>query len=174
MAKACIVKTDAPMPPPGPVLDAVRAFLFDVVDGFREPDRKFWRKFWKKVQTMEPGETFDVEIVFPRSGPFHRRHMAIESAVFDAQERFDDFEQFRYWLKVGAAWVTWAAGPKGGVVPIPKSISYAKADQAEFEEYHLKVMAFLRGPYAAVYLWKHLGEHGAAEMMNQLLDGFNE
>jgi len=28
-------------------------------------------------------------------------HMKIEQSVFDAQERFDDFEQFRYWLKLG-------------------------------------------------------------------------
>ena len=30
-------------------------------------------------------------------------------------------------------------------MPIPKSISYAAADQHEFEQYHGKVMAFLRG-----------------------------
>ena len=162
------------MPPPGPALDAVRGFLFGVVDGFREPDRKFWRKFWKRVTTMEPGEFFDVEIVFPRSGPYHRRHMAIEAAVFDAQERFEDFEQFRNWVKVGAGWVDWCAGPKGGVVPIPRSISYAKADQDEFERFHLAVMIFFRGPHAAPFLWKHLGKQGSAEMMNSILEGFWE
>ena len=68
-------------------------------------------------------------------------------------------------------WVTWAAGPKGGVVPIPKSISYAKADEEEFRRYHEQVVDFLRGPHAATFLWKHLGGQ-AGEMMNTILDGF--
>ena len=173
MTKAVIVKTDAPMPSGG-TLDAVRNFLFGCVKGLREPDTKAWNRFWKKIVSMEPGEFFELEITFPRSGPFHRRHMKIESAVFDAQERFEHFEQFRYWLKVGAGWVDWAAGPKGGVVPIPRSISYAKADEMEFREFHEAAMSFLRGPHAANYLWKHLGPVGAAEMMDEILVGFRE
>jgi hypothetical protein len=99
--------------------------------------------------------------------------MAIEQQVFDAQERFQDFEMFRYWLKVGAGWVTWAAGPKGGVVPIPKSISYANADQEEFIRYHEAVIVFLRGEHAAPFLWRHL-KGGSHDMMESILEGFNE
>lgn len=76
-------------------------------------------------------------------------------------------------LKVGAGWVDWCAGPKGGVVPIPKSISYSKADQEEFTKYHERVMDFLRGGHAARYLWKHLGD-GADVMMESILGGFEE
>ena len=32
--------------------------------------------------------------------------------------------------------------PKGGVIPVPRSISYRKTDQAEFERYHGLVMEF--------------------------------
>lgn len=173
MAKAAICRTDMEMPA-GVALDSVRSFLFGVVDGFREPDRKFWRKFWKKITTMEPGETFDVEIVFPRSGPYHRRHMKIEATVFDAQERFSDPQIMRDWLKVGAGHVVWAPGPRGGIVPIPKSISYAKADQAEFEDFHSKVIAFLRGSHAPKFLWPHLKSDQAQEMMRTILEGFSE
>ena len=74
---------------------------------------------------------------------------------------------------VGAGWVTWAAGPSGGVVPIPRSISYAAAEQGEFMEFHERVVAFLRGPHAARYLWPHLKDK-ADEMMNSILNGFNE
>lgn len=42
-------------------------------------------------------------------------HMAIEQAVFDAQDRFSDFEMFRDWLKIGSAWVVWVPGPKAGL-----------------------------------------------------------
>lgn len=167
-----MVRTDQPIPAEND-LGAVRSFLFGVVDGAGKDDRSAWQRFWSKVKRMEPGEVFDFEIIFPRLGAYHRRHMAIEQAVFDAQERFTDFEQFRTWVKVGAAWVDWCAGPKGGVVPIPRSISYAKADQTEFEQFHAQVMGFFRGPHAAPFLWRHLGD-GAHAMMDSVLSEFDE
>lgn len=153
--------------------EAVRRVLFGTVDGLGEKGKKQWRRFWNTVMRMEPGETIEVITHKERSGPYHRRHFAIEQAVFDAQERFTDFDQYIYWIKVGAGWVTWAAGPKGGVVPIPKSISYAAAEQGEFAEFHEKVINFLRGEHAAAYLWPHLGAK-ADEMMDSILSGFSE
>lgn len=169
MAAITVMRTDMAMPN----LDGARAFLFDALDGLTEEDRKAWRRFWNRVKKLQPGELVNVEAVMPRSGPYHRRHMKIEASVFDAQERFQQFEQFRNWLKIGAGWVDWCAGPKGGVVPIAKSISYAKADQEEFERYHKAVMEFLRGGHAARFLWKHLRD-GADAMMDRILAGFEE
>ena len=171
MSKITIMRTNIEMPKS---MEAVSSFLFKAIDGFTKEDRRAWRRFWKRVTKLEPGEMAVAEMVFPRSGPFHRRHMKIEQSVFDAQERFSDFEMFRYWLKVGAAWVVWAAGPKGGVVPIPKSISYAKVDEEEFRSYHDQVIWFLRGPHASKYLWPHLPTDAAAAMMNSILEGFDE
>lgn len=171
MSRIDIVRTDVAMPEAG-AMKAVGDFLFRCLDGLGQDDRRAWRKFWKRITSMEPGEWIQAEMLFPRSGKFHRRHMAIESAVFDAQERFTDREQFRVWLKVGAGWVDWCAGPKGGVVPIPRSISYAKADQEEFTRYHYLVIGFLRGPHAAKFLWRHL--NSPADMMDSILEGFNE
>lgn len=172
MSRITIVRGPEALPPET-ILGHIRGFLFGLLDGFTDRDKKAWRRLWKRLMSLEAGELAEIEFVIPRSSPYHRRHMKIEQTVFDAQERFGDFEQFRYWLKVGAAWVIWAAGPKGGVVPIPKSISYRAADQAEFEQYHLQVIEFLRGPHAAPYLWKHLGEK-SHEMMDALLNEFNE
>lgn len=169
MSSITIMRTDKAMPSH---LDAVSGFLFGAFDGFTRDDRRAWHSFWKRVRNMEPGEMALIEARMPRSGPFHRRHMKIEQAVFDAQERFQSFEQFRVWLKVGAGWVDWCAGPKGGVVPIPKSISYAKADQEEFRRYHEAVMTFLRGEHAAAFLWRHLDD--AAAMMDSILQNFDE
>ena len=153
--------------------EAAKAYILGALDGFTEDDKRGWRKFWRRALGMEPGELLNVDVVFPRSGPYHRRHMAIEQAVFNAQERFRVFDQFRYWTKVGAGWVTWAAGPKGGVVPIPKSISYSSADQEEFRQYHEAVMDFLRGEHAARYLWPHLRDEAGA-MMDSVLGEFDE
>ena len=173
MSRITLVRCDAPMPGEA-ILAPVRGFLFGLFDGWRQLDKSAWRKLWKRLTRLEPGEFAEIEFVIPRSSPYHRRHMAIESAVFEAQEKFSDFDIFRDWLKVGAGWVVWCAGPKGGVVPIPRSISYAKADQAEFEQYHQQVIAFLRGPHASKFLWKHLCDHDADEMMNSLLSEFGE
>lgn len=158
---------------PQPDRDAARRVLFGAVDGLGEKGKKQWRRFVNSLFNLEPGETVEIVTHKARSGPYHRRHFAIEQAVFDAQERFTDFDCYMYWIKVGAGWVTWAAGPKGGVVPIPKSISYAAAEQGEFAEFHDKVMAFLRGGHAASYLWPHLGAK-ADEMMNSILSEFDE
>jgi hypothetical protein len=172
MTQITIVRQDKAIPILESSLEAIRGFLFGVVDGFTNKDKKAWRRIWKRINSMEPGEMMVVDIVQPRSGPYHRRHMKIEQSVFDAQERFTSFEQFRFWLKVGAGWVDWCAGPKGGVVPIPKSISYAKADQDEFAEFHEAVIDFLRGDHAAPFLWRHLAS--PHEMINSILEEFNE
>lgn len=151
---------------------AARELLFRALDGYGNEDKKAWRRFWKRMINMRPGDIFEFEMIFPRSGPFHRRHMAIETKVFDAQDLFTDFEAFRDWLKVGAAWVVWVPVVGGDLHPIPKSISYAAADQAEFEKFHMAVMDFLTGPYAATVLWPHLGD-GAHMMMQTVLSGFD-
>lgn len=153
--------------------DAARRVLFGVVDGLGERGRKQWRRFFNSLMRLEPGEMIEIKTHKERSGPFHRRHFKIEQSVFEAQERFEHFDQYIYWIKVGAGWVTWAAGPSGGVVPIPRSISYAAAEQGVFMEFHERVVAFLRGPHAARYLWPHLKDK-ADEMMNSILNGFNE
>ena len=172
MSRITLVRGAEEMPGE-PILADVRRFLFGLFDGWNQSDKRGWRKIWKRLMSLEPGEFAVIEFVIPRSGPYHRRHFAILNAIFDAQERFDDLDRMRDWLSIGAGHVDWVPGAKGGIVPLPKSISFAKADQAEFEEYHRKVMAFLRGPHAAPFLWKHLG-NDAHWMMDSILVGFNE
>lgn len=172
MAQIILVRQDGPAIPDADK-DAARRVLFGAVDGLGDLGQKQWRRFWRMVFRLEPGEMVEIQTHKSRSGPYHRRHFAIEQALFEAQERFEHFDQFRYWLKVGAGWVTWAAGPKGGVVPIPRSVSYWKADQQEFMDFHERMVAFLRGPHAARYLWSHLKEQ-ADDRMNEILEGFGE
>lgn len=172
MSRVTIIRT-SDLPPAESMLEQVRRFLFGLFDGLNASDKRGWRKIWKRLAELEPGEFAVIEFVIPRSSPFHRRHFAILNAVFDSQERFDDLDRMRDWLSIGAGHVTWVPGAKGGIVPLPKSISYAKADQQEFEEYHRKVVTFLRGPHAPAFLWKHLG-NDAHWMIDSILEGFGE
>lgn len=152
-----------------------RDVLFGKVDGLGEKGRKQWRRFMNMLFKLEPGEIITITTHKARSGPFHRRHMAMEQAVYEGQERFDNFERgFRDWLKVGAGYCEWHPGPKGGVFPVPKSISYSDMEEGEMREFHEKAVTFLRSPHALKTLWPHLSEQGRAEMMDSILGEFGE
>jgi hypothetical protein len=145
--------------------------LRQLLRGIDEKNDKRWGRVVKGWFELEDGEITTIDTRHPRSGPFHRFHMVIEMAVFKAQEKFVHEDQFRNWLKIGAGHVDWAAGPKGGVVPLPKSISYADLEEPAMREFHDAMMAFLRGPHAAPYLWKHLGNK-SHDMMATVLAEF--
>lgn len=152
---------------------ALRAYLFEQIGGLGEQDQRRWNWLWNHVKRMGEGETFQFKTIFRRHGPFHRYHMLLESRVFDAQERIKDFEQFRLWLKLGAGYVDWMAGPKGGVVPVPKSISYEQCEESEMREFHGSAVEFLRSAHACKYLWPALSPIAAGQAMDTVLATLN-
>ena len=151
-----------------------RKVIFGIVDGLGERGKKQWRRLWSSIMRLEPGEMVELSTLQPRIGWYHRKHMAIEQAVFESQERFEEFESFRTWLKVGAGHVEWFPGPKGGVIPVPKSISYSKLEQADMEQFHGAAVDFLRTEHAGKTLWKHLSPVDRITMIDTVLQGFNE
>ncbi|HEY5800655.1 MAG TPA: DUF1367 family protein [Burkholderiaceae bacterium] len=161
-----------------PVTDQEKATAIRVLTqslrGVDDSNHKSWKSFLNRMLGMEDGEIAEITTRIPRSGPFHRYHMAMEQAVYNAQERFTIFEQFRNWLKIGAGHVTWVPGAKGGVVPLPNSISYAQLEEGPMREVHAAMLDFLRGPHAAPYLWKHLDELEAARMIEAVLKDFDK
>jgi hypothetical protein len=171
MAEITLAKRGAP-----PLDDAqrtlIRSFLFDAIDGVDEANRKAWRRFWNFVLAAELGQVFSVETWFPRNGRFHRLHMAMEQAVFESQERFTQFAAFRDWLKIGAGFVDWVPGPRGGVIPIPRSISYRALDEEGMRAFHEATLVFLREPRPQKVLWPRLAERARADMVESLLTGF--
>lgn len=154
--------------------DAVRRVMFGLVDGLGEVGRKQWRRFVNGLIALEPGEMVSITTRKARSGPFHRRHMAIETAVFEAQEKFSNFEQFRNWLKVGSGFCDWIAGPRGAVIPVPRSIAFDKLEDGEMRQVHDEMVAFLRSDHAGKALWKHLAPDARMEMIESVLLGFRE
>lgn len=153
---------------------AARRVIFGIVDGLGERGRKQWRRLWNNILRMEPGEMVELTTLQPRLGWYHRKHFALEQALFEAQERFEEFESFRTWLKVGAGHVDWFPGPKGGVIPVPRSVSYAKLEQAEMEQFHGAAVDFLRTEHAGKTLWRHLSPVDRITMLETVLQGFNE
>lgn len=154
--------------------DAARRVLFGMVDGLGEKGRKSWRRFVNGLMRLEPGEMVEIRTHKDRIGWYHRKHMALEQTVFENQEKFEEFESFRTWLKVGSGYVDWHPGPKGGVIPVPRSLSYAKLEQGEMESVHEEMVKFLRTEHAGRTLWKHLAPAARIEMVEGILVGFEE
>jgi hypothetical protein len=155
--------------------EAARRVLFGAIDGLGERDQKSWRRLMNWFfNRAEPGEMVEIKTHRDRIGVVHRKHMALEQAVFESQERFQRFEDFRTWLKVGAGFVDWYPGPKGGVVPVPKSISYAQCEQEEFDRFHESAVAFLREDHAQKVLWPQLSPRLRTEMIETIFEGFKE
>lgn len=154
--------------------DTARRVLFGAIDGHGEIGKKQWRRFVNGLFNLEPGEMVEIRTHRERLGWYHRKHMVLESRVFEAQERFDSFDQFRLWLKTGAGWVEWIPGPKGAVIPVPKSISYAKLEQTEMEKVHADMVAFLRTEHAAKVLWPKLPPLQRIDAIERLLAEFDE
>jgi hypothetical protein len=154
--------------------EVVRRVLFAQVDGLGERGKKQWRRLWNRIFKLQPGEMINLKTHQERIGWYHRKHMAMEAKVFEAQERFDDFKAFRDWLKVGSGHVDWYPGPKGGVIPVPRSISYSDLEQAAMEEFHGCAVEFFRTPHALKTLWPSSPPAHAAEAMSAVLNGFGE
>lgn len=154
--------------------EATKRVLFGQIDGLSAEHRKSWRRLWNWfIKTAEPGEMVEVKTHRERLGGYHRKHMAMEQNVFLSQERFESFDQFRIWLKVGAGFVDWLPGPKGGVIPVARSISYSSLEQDEMERVHANMVAFLRTAHAQKTLWTHLDAAKRSEMTETLLVGFD-
>jgi len=151
-----------------------RKAVFELVDGLGERNQKKWRGLWNRLWKLEPGEAMEISTNQERLGWYHRKHMKLEQTVFKAQERFEMFRPFRDWLKTGAGFVDWYPGPKGGVIPVVRSIRYSSLEQAEMEVFHADAVRFMRTEHAQKTLWPHLLPMAAAEMMESILESFNE
>lgn len=172
MSQFHILRTDQG-PPAAWEMDVLRRVLLGgFLDGHNEADRRSWRRLWGRIFNLDPGEILSVGFTFDRSGPFHRRVFKILNTVFDHQDQIGDPALFLDWLKIGSGWVEWMPGPDGSLCPVPKSVSYAAADQAEFERFWSMVREFLYGDHCPAFLWPHLSLRGAREMRDTLLRGF--
>jgi hypothetical protein len=140
--------------------------------GFGEKDRRAYVKFRKTVDELEAGEMFTVSVWFPRNPKLHRLHFALINTLFEQQEQFEEPDDLRRWLYVGAGHADFLPGPKGKMVAIPKSVAYDKIDDAAFSELHMKVIDFMRSHYCQAFLWPHLEEDKRGAMIESLVEEF--
>ena len=129
------------------------------LEGFGDRGRRAWAKFTKIVSELEVGETLGFQYRLPRSPNHHRFFFAKMSALFERQERFDDFERLLDWLKTGAGYCDLLPGHDGVPCAIPKSIAWHSLEEQGFIETHREIVNFLWQPYAQAVLWPTLDDH---------------
>lgn len=155
-------------------LAIARRVIFGMVDGLGQGEQKKWRRFWNGLMRLGAGELAEIETRMERAGPYHRKHMLMEQRVFEAQERFELFEAFRDWLKVGAGHCEWFPNARGGIFPRPKSIAYKNLEQGAMQEFHDNAVAFLRSDAAGRSLWPHANQRDRIDSIEAILHGLNE
>lgn len=142
--------------------------------GLGDKGDRAYQRFLRAMRELAMGDTLKLAYWLPRSPGFHRRHFKILNEVYRQQEAFNDPDDMRKWLEVGAGFCTFCPHPTVGLMAIPKSIAWEKLEQAEFEEHHAKVMAFLRSVRATRYLWPRMSDLQADEFINNVLARFGE
>ena len=142
--------------------------------GLDEKNERAYARFRNKLAGLQPGQTLAFEFKIPRSPRFHKLHFVMLAAFFKCQEVFNDTERMRKWLEVGAGHCDFVPGPGGDLVALPRSISYEALDDAEFHEVHESVKAFLRTPHAYRFLWPHLDDARGEEMVEAILNEFEQ
>ena len=149
--KINLVRGREPLPPKL-IMDYVSKFLFEIFDGWTEADKKSWHKLWRHLIALEPGEFALVEFIFPRNPKFHRKFFGLLNFAFDAWEPdrvrksykgrpvAKNFDQFREDVLILSGYSEQTFDLKGNMKLKAKSISFAKMDDAEFEQVYSAVV----------------------------------
>ena len=150
MSKITVVRCAEALPGER-VLAGVRSFLFGLFDGWTAADKKAWRRFWKVLMSLEPGEFSLIEFVFPRNSKFHRKFFSMLHFAFDAWEPdrkrktykgrpvSKNFERFREDVLILAGFSEQTFDIRGNMKLKAQSISFAGMDDAEFERVYSAV-----------------------------------
>jgi len=82
------------------------------------------------------------EFSAPRNSQFHRKCRVLQDVIYDNQEKFNDKESFREWLKLKTGLYIWMTDPRGKKYPKTKSTAYDKMDEVAHTEWYNKLLDF--------------------------------
>lgn len=105
--------------------------------GFGEADHNAYKRFRARVKRMGPGEFFTLSWKFARNLAHHRKFMALVTYVAQNSDVYDNKDKALVAIKIAAGHCDFVADPKGGgLVAVPKSISFDRMDQDAFDEFY--------------------------------------
>lgn len=176
MSKIQILRTNQAMPD-AEGLKGARALLFGALDGMGESAKKAWRRFWKRMIALEPGEIAQVEVEIPRNPKFLRKFFALLKVGFDAWEPArkhktykgkpitKNFERFRSDVLILAGFYEQTFDLKGRMCVEAKSISFANMEEPEFE----KVYSAVADVLLREVLTRYKGREELDSVVNEIL-----
>ena len=91
---------------------------------------------------IKAGEVIACEIRRPRNLQMHRLFWALMQKIYENQTHYESPEEVAAAFKVAAGHCDFVQTPRG-LVGVPKSISFAKMDQAEFRAFFDKALDYL-------------------------------
>lgn len=94
------------------------------------------------LRTYKTGSLIRNELTKVRNAGFHRKFFALVNHLYSRQSLWESRDDFLDVLKIGAGHSTLLILPDGSKQPKPKSISFGKCDQHQFEEFVNKVITF--------------------------------
>ena len=107
-----------------------------------------------------------VKISRPRNPEFHRKLFSLLSLVFENQERYQNFENFRHEIVMRAGFFEQHVHLTGKVSYVAKSLAFDKMDETEFADLYDRCCAVIQQ-----YFWPEIE---AAEIEEAVLDYMSE
>ena len=95
---------------------------------------------YDQLAKIRIGEEVKASISRPRNYKFHKKYMALINLCFENQDHYSDIQTFRYILQMKAGFFEIVETHEGKKVFFPKSISFAKMEENEFQEVYNKVL----------------------------------
>jgi len=169
--KLTVVRTNMAFPEN---METASYLLFKVFDGFTQADRSAWRRFWRRMKGMEPGELAQMELLVPRDYIKLKKFFALLNVGFDAWEPgrkrktyrgrpvVKDFENFREQTIILAGFYEQTFDLQGRMKLKAKSISFAKMEDDEFDRLYTAV--------ANVLLEKVLTTYAGRDELDEIVD----
>ncbi len=95
------------------------------------------------LKRLAVGEAYEFEFKIPRNIKFHRKFFAFLASVYGIEEiqlSFSSIKHLRGALTIDAGHYETIVGMDGKEYKIPKSISFANMEEADFDQFYSRVM----------------------------------
>jgi len=107
-----------------------RIYFRNTIDNHFVPDMD---SDWEAVKKFRVGEVIAADIKRERNLQFHRKFFALLQLAFQNQDKYKIFEDFLVEIKLKTGHYKEHVTTKGRIIYIPKSLSFSKCDEIEFE-----------------------------------------
>lgn len=137
--------------------------------GLDPKGQRAYAKFIERLQKLEHGDTLGFSYFLPRDPASHRAYFRKLQILLERTEAFNELDQLRAWLLMGAGFCNYVPGAEG-LVAVPKSMAFDEMDQAEFAELNRKTDEFLFTDHAQAILWPQLSQQQRWSCINSFLE----